>query len=73
MLLLKVILALLSAAFLTFGYLICVRRRYHLINDFQEAQRAGRRDEAYAQKVGRIELYVGFALLLILIVLIIAA
>lgn len=55
----KIILPIVGIAFLTFGYLIYVQKRYGLINGFEADRQAGRKTEAYAQKVGLIEMVLG--------------
>lgn len=64
MLALKIITILLGAAFAVFGYLIYFREKYHLINGFKADLKAGRKDEAYARRVGMVEWIMGIALLL---------
>ena len=61
----KIITIALGLAFLLFGYLILFKKKYHLINDFEAERKAGRRDERYAEKVGRIEFILGAVLLVI--------
>lgn len=56
---LAIILLLLGVAFTVFGYLIYFRKKYDLINGFKADYIAGRKTEAYAQKVGLIEFIIG--------------
>ena len=56
---LKIILYLVGLAFLLFGYFIYFKKKYHLINGFADDLRAGRRNRAYAQRVGLIEFIIG--------------
>lgn len=64
MTLLKIILLIVGLAFLTFGYLIYIKKQYHLINGFESALKAGRKTAADADKVGRVELILGGVCLL---------
>ncbi len=73
MLILKIVLILLGSAFTLFGYLIYFRKKYFLINGFEEDFKAGRKNEAYAQKVGLTELIAGLACLLVGVLLAIVA
>lgn len=66
---LKIIAAILGLAFALFGYFIFFGKKYSLINGFEEAFRAGRKTEAYAKRVGLIELVLGVALLIAAVVL----
>ena len=65
----KIIALLLGLAFTAFGYLIVFRGKYDLINGFTAEQKAGRRDERCAQRVGRTELVLGIVLLLCFLLL----
>ena len=59
------ILMLLFAGFLgTIGYLIAMRGKYALINNFVMQRHAGKVDSAYAQRVGWIELFAAVYFLL---------
>ena len=40
----KIITVVLGLAFLLFGYFIYFKKKYHLINDFSEDYKAGRKD-----------------------------
>ena len=64
MLVIKIVFILLGLAFTLFGYFIYFRKKYSLINDFEAAYQAGRKDEAYARRVGLIEFALGLAFLL---------
>lgn len=72
MTLLKIILIALGATFSTFGYLIYFKKKYNLINDYEDNRKAGKKTESYARKVGLIELLLGIALLMIGLYLIVA-
>ena len=65
MLILKIILMTLGVAFTTFGYKIYFRKRYNLINGFEEAYKAGRKTKRYAERVGLVELIIGIILTVI--------
>ena len=72
MTLLKIILIVLGATFSIFGYLIYFKKKYNLINGFEENYKVGNKTESYARKVGLIELLLGVALLMVGFYLIIA-
>ena len=65
MLILKIILMTLGVAFAIFGYEIFFRKKYNLINGFEEAYKAGRKTELYAKRVGLVEFIIGIILTLI--------
>ena len=67
----KIIAVVLGLAFVLFGYFIYFKKKYHLINDFSEDYKAGRKDEQYAQKVGLTEFIIGIVLLAVGIILIV--
>lgn len=71
MLFLKIILIIVSVAFITFGYKIYFQKKYNLINGFEEDYKNGRKTEAYAKKVGLIEFVFGIVLAIVAICLII--
>ncbi|MBO6040152.1 MAG: DUF3784 domain-containing protein [Oscillospiraceae bacterium] len=71
MLALKIIAILLGLAFTLFGYFIYFRKKYSLINDFEAEYKAGRKDEAYAKRVGMVEFVLGIAILIAGLVLIV--
>ena len=71
MIILKILTLLLGIAFTAFGYLIYFRKKYSLINGFEEAYRSGRKTEAYAKRVGLVELVLGIVLLLVAALLIV--
>ena len=71
MLALKIIAVILGLAFSLFGYFIFFKKKYSLINGFNEDFKAGRKDESYARRVGIIEFIVGISLLLVAVNLII--
>ena len=70
MIALKIILAVLGIAFFLFGYFICFKKKYSLINGFDQALREGRVGEDYARRVGLAELVIGVFLLLAALLLI---
>ncbi len=72
MTLLKIILMTVGIAFLVFGYLIYFKGKYNLINNFESDFKVGRKTEAYARKVGLVELILGTLLVLFAIFLIIS-
>lgn len=71
MLILKIILMTLGVAFTIFGYEICFRKKYNLINGFEEAYKAGRKTKLYADRVGLVEFIIGIILTVIGICMII--
>ncbi len=71
MIVLKMIAVLLGLAFTLFGYFICFRKKYNLINGFEADLKAGRKNEDYAKRIGLVEFVVGIAILITGIVLII--
>ena len=71
MIVLKILTLLLGIAFIGYGYFIYVQKRYSLINGFEEAYRSGRKTEAYAKRVGLVELVLGVVLLLVAALLIV--
>lgn len=73
MLVLKVILFIVGIAFTLFGYFICFKKKYSLINGFSTDYKAGRKDENYAKRVGIAELIVGIVILIASAILIILA
>lgn len=73
MIVLKIITVLLGLAFTLFGYFIYFKKKYNLINGFEAAFKAGKKDELYAKRVGMIEFVIGIILLIVGIILIIFA
>ena len=73
MLILKILLPIVGVAFLLFGYLIFFRKKYSLINGFDAAFKEGRKTEAYARRVGAVELILGILLLIASVILILLA
>ena len=71
MLALKIICILLGLALTSFGYLIFFKKKYFLINGFEEAYKAGRKNEEYALRVGKVELTIGIVLLVVAGILIV--
>ncbi len=73
MLALKIIAIILGLAFTLFGYFIFFKKKYSLINGFEEDYKAGRKTEDYAKRVGLVEFVVGVAILVAAIILLIFA
>ena len=73
MLVWKIVLLALGAAFLLFGFLFFFRKQYSLINDFEAERKAGRKGEQYARRVGLTEFILGIILLLAGIALVLFA
>lgn len=63
MIILKIAAVSLGLMFLMFGYAIYFKEKYNLINGFEADFQRGFKDEAYARRVGVIELAAGAALL----------
>ena len=64
MIVLKVLAVVLGLAFLLFGYFIYFKKKYNLINGFEADFQDGRKNEAYAKRVGLVEFVAGIALLI---------
>lgn len=64
MLALKIILLVIGLAFTLFGYLICFKKKYSLINGFSEELKRGEKNETYAKKVGIIEFIIGITIII---------
>ncbi|MGM9658576.1 MAG: DUF3784 domain-containing protein [Eubacteriales bacterium] len=64
MIVIKVLAVGLGLAFLLFGYFIYFKKKYNIINGFEEDFKAGRKNEEYAKRVGMVEFVVGIALLI---------
>lgn len=64
MTILKILLIIVGTIFILFGYLIYFKEQYNLINDFEEAYKAGRKTNKYAKRVGLVELIMGIILIL---------
>ena len=71
MLALKIIALALGLAFTLVGYFIFFKKKYSLINGFEDDHRAGRKTEAYAKRVGLSELTVGIVMLVAAVILVI--
>ncbi len=67
----KIITAVLGLAFALFGYFIFFKKKYSLINGFDEALKSGHKTEDYAKRIGLIEFIIGIALLISSVILII--
>lgn len=52
MLVLKIGLMIIGVAFALFGYFICFKGEYSLINNFDADKRKGKYDDAYAKGLG---------------------
>ncbi len=63
MLALKILCIMLGIAFTIFGYLIRFKKKYNLINGFQDDFKSGRKAEKYAICVGTVEFAVGIVFL----------
>ena len=73
MLILKILLPIVSFAFLFFGCFIFFKKKYSLINGFDAAFKEGRKTENYARRVGLVEFILGILLLIASAVLILFA
>ena len=73
MIALKIISLALSIAFTLFGYFIFFKKKYSLINGFDEAFKSGIKNKGYAKKVGLIEFIVGIAFLIATVMLFVFA
>lgn len=68
---LKIIALILGLSFTLFGYFIFFKKKYSLINGFEEDYKAGRKNEDYAKRVGLVEFVIGIAILIASVVLIV--
>ena len=68
---LKIIAIILGIAFTLFGYFIFFKKKYTLINGFDEAFKSGRKNEDYAKRVGLAEFVLGVAILIVAVILLI--
>lgn len=59
MLVLKIALIIVGILFICFGYVIYFKGKYNLINGYETAKKARRLDDAYAQRIGKIEFFGG--------------
>lgn len=73
MIFVKILTIVLGLAFLLFGYLIYFKKKYNLINGFEEDLKSGRKNEKYAKRVGMVEFIVGIAIFIAGIALVIFA
>ena len=73
MFVLKIMAVVLGLAFALFGFFIYFRKKYNLINGFEEDFKAGLKDENYAKRVGMVEFVLGISILVAGIVLVIFA
>lgn len=65
MIIVKILSALLGIVFLLFGYFIYFRKKYNLINGFEEEFKNGKKTQKYALVIGLTEFIVGIFLLVI--------
>ena len=65
MTILKIILITVGIAMIMFGYEIYFKKKYNLIDGFEEDYKKGRKTESYAKKVVLIEFVFGIVLALI--------
>ena len=70
---LKIIAIVLGLAFTLFGYFIFFKGKYSLINGFNEAQKAGTKNQDYAKRVGLTEFILGIVILLAAVILLLFA
>ena len=68
---LKIIAVILGLAFTLFGYFILFKKKYTLINGFEETFKSGQKTEDYARWVGLVEFFIGIVILIVGIILII--
>lgn len=61
MVVMSIILIVVGALFVGFGYFIYVKGKYELINNFETEKKSGKLDDRYAKRVGLIELIGGIA------------
>lgn len=69
MLVLQMILFVVAIGFLLFGYCIFFKKKYNLINGFEEDFKRRRKTEDYAKRVGIIEFIIGIVILIISVIL----
>lgn len=69
MLVLQMILSVVAIGFLLFGYCIFFKKKYNLINGFEEDFKRRRKTEDYAKRVGIIEFIIGIVILIISVIL----
>lgn len=71
MLALKTIAVIIGLAFTLVGYFIFFKKKYSLINGFEEDYKAGRKNEKYAERVGLVEFVVGVVILIAVVILLV--
>ncbi len=71
MIALKIISVILGFAFTSFGYLIFFKKKYSLINGFDEDFKNKRKTIDYARCVGLVEFILGVVILVVSVILII--
>ena len=65
MFILQLVLLILGIILIGFGYFIHFKKKYNLINNFQEDFKSNRFDESYADRVGLIELIWGIIFIIL--------
>lgn len=65
MFVLRVILFVLGVILIGFGYFIYFKKKYNLINNFEEDLKSNRFDEGYAKRIGLIELIWGIIFIIL--------
>lgn len=68
MFILRLILLVLGLILIGFGYLIYFKKKYNLINNFQEDLKLNKVDESYAIRIGLIELIWGIIFIVIFLI-----
>ena len=71
MLLLKIIIFVLGITFSSFGYLIVFKKKFGLINDFEDRKKVGSQTDADAIRVGKVALTLGAGFLVLFVLLMI--
>lgn len=69
MIFVKILCAILGVVFAVFGYFIYFRKKYNLINGFEEDLKYGRKTQKYARTVGLAEFIAGVVLLALSVLL----
>ena len=71
MLALKTIAVIIGLAFTLVGYFIFFKKKYSLINGFEEDYKAGRKNEKYAERIRLVEFVVGVVILIAVVILLV--
>ncbi len=71
MIAIEIIAVILGLGFTLFGYFIFFKKKYYLINGFEEDYKVGRKNEEYAKRVGLVEFILGIAILIVAVILMI--